>query len=170
MWYVIQVASGKELRTLRLSEKQIDNALFDECFIPHYEVKKKYHGTWHKRREILFPGYVFLVTDRIEQVAHELRALPMFTRLLGNSENFIPLSLQEIALISAFTSEKHRDIAMSEGIMEGDTIVVIKGALVDHSGLIQKVDRHKRIAYLSMEMFGRPMTVRVGLEIVAKRP
>lgn len=38
-----------------------------------------------------------------------------------------------------------------------------------HAGSIVKIDRHKRLAYLEMEMLGRKKNVKLGLEIVAKR-
>ena len=35
-------------------------------------------------------------------------------------------------------------------------------------GMIKKIDRHKRKAWLEVPMFGRVQTVQVGVEIVAK--
>ena len=35
-------------------------------------------------------------------------------------------------------------------------------------GLIRKIDRHKRMAYLEVEMFGRKIEMRAGLEIIEK--
>ena len=58
---------------------------------------------------------------------------------------------------------------MSEGIIEGDQIIVTRGPLCGKEGLIQKIDRHKRKAWLEMKMFGREQRVEVGLEIVEKR-
>lgn len=33
---------------------------------------------------------------------------------------------------------------------------------------IRRIDRHKRIAYLEIEMFGRTVEMKVGLEIIRK--
>lgn len=35
-------------------------------------------------------------------------------------------------------------------------------------GNIRRIDRHKRIAYLEIEMFGRTVEMKVGLEIIRK--
>ena len=35
-------------------------------------------------------------------------------------------------------------------------------------GLIRKIDRHKRMAYLKVEMFGRVVEMKVGVEIVER--
>jgi transcriptional antiterminator NusG len=169
MWYVVQVVGGKEKRVLTLIEKIIEPTVFEECFIPQYEVMKKFQGQWRTCAEILFPGYLFLVTDYADGLAQELHNVPAFTKLLSNGGKFIPLNTGEVAWLSAFTMRDNRIIEMSEGIIEGDKVVVFKGPLMNYSGLIRKVNRHKRIAYLDIGMFGRTMTVKVGIEIVRKR-
>jgi transcriptional antiterminator NusG len=168
MWYVVQVVGGKEKRVLTLIEKMIERTVFEECFIPQYEAMKKLKGQWQKCTEILFPGYLFFVTDHADELARELRAVPAFTKLLSNDGKFIPLNVDEVAWISAFTMPDNRVIEMSEGMIEGDKVIVLKGPLMNHSGLIRKIDRHKRIAYLDIEMFGRTMTIKMGMEIVRK--
>lgn len=168
MWYVVQVVGGKERQVLVLIEKMVGNAAFEECFVPQYEAMKRFQGQWQKRTEILFPGYLFLVTDYADRLAQELRAVPAFTRLLSNNGKFIPLNADEVAWISAFTERGSRIIGMSEGVIEGAKVIVFRGPLMNHGGLIRKIDRHKRIAYLDVEMFGRTMTVKVGMEIVRK--
>lgn len=54
-------------------------------------------------------------------------------------------------------------------MIEGDEIVILNGPLMNQTGLIKKIDRHKRLAYLEIEILGRTKTVKVGLEIVQKR-
>ena len=58
---------------------------------------------------------------------------------------------------------------MSEGVIEGDRIVVLKGPLVNRTGWIRKINRRKRTAYLEIEMFGRTIQTKIGLGIVRKR-
>ena len=57
---------------------------------------------------------------------------------------------------------------MSTGVIEGDEVVVLNGPLMGRTSLIKKIDRHKRLAYLELEMLGRKKTIKVGLEIIAK--
>ena len=56
---------------------------------------------------------------------------------------------------------------LSHELKEGDKLELL--TLKDHEGLIKKIDRHKRRAYLELEMFGRKIETQVGLEVVAKR-
>lgn len=170
MWYVVQVVGGQEKRVLALMQKFVDGDLLEECFIPQYEIMKRLQGVWQKRLEVLLPGYLFVVTKHPNKLANELRQVPAFTRLLGNNDTFIPLPDQEVAFINAFTQTDHRIVEMSEGIIEGDWIVVLNGPLMHQTGLIKKIDRHRRLAYLEIEILGRKKTVKVGLEIVRKKP
>ncbi len=169
MWYVVQVTSGQENRALALFDKFVDGRLIEECFSPQYEVMKRVRGQWLKRRENLLPGYVFVTTKHPEELATALRKVPTFTRLLGNDDTFLPLTDQEIVFINAFAQAPERVVEMSEGIMEGDKVIILNGPLMNQTGLIKRIDRHKRLAYLEIEILGRIKQVKVGLEIVHKR-
>lgn len=173
MWYVIQVIGGHEQQVLDQVRAIVDSAAYKRVFIPRYEIQKRYAGQWQMRKEILFPGYVFVDTKTPDLFHSELGKLSSMTRLLSSGDSsegkkFIPLTPQEQVLISAFIGDVDHVMKMSEGIIEGDEIVVLKGPLMNHSGLVRKIDRHKRLAYLEMDMFGRPLTIKAGLEIVRK--
>ena len=167
MWYVIQVFTGREEETKQLCKRLIPEEVLTDCFIPYRENMKKYLGKWHKEREILFPGYVFLITDRIEEVSVELKRVPGFTKLLGDRECLIALTNQEVAFIEHFGG-KDRVTEMSVGFIINDKIQIAQGPLIGMEGSIRKIDRHKRKAWVEVEMFGRKMEVQIGLEIVIK--
>ena len=49
-------------------------------------------------------------------------------------------------------------------------IIIMRGPLYGLEGSIVKVNRHKRIAIIKAEFMGGPREIKVGLEIVDKRP
>ena len=51
---------------------------------------------------------------------------------------------------------------------ENDKIIINEGPLIGLEGLITKIDRHKRIAYVNVELLGKLTRVQVGLEIISK--
>ena len=59
-------------------------------------------------------------------------------------------------------------VPVSVGIIENSVTKILSGPLKGKEGLIRKIDRHKRKAWLEVEMFGRKQEIQVGLEIVAK--
>ena len=166
--YVVQVIGGRESTGGELVRKHAGD-IVDECFLPSFELMRRKNGVWHKAVELLFPGYLFVKTDKPEQLAERLRRVPVFMRLLGSNDSFIPLAPDEVAWLEALTTAKTHVVEMSRGVIEGDNVIVTEGPLKGHEGMIAKIDRHKRLAYLDMRMFGRSKSVRIGLEIVRKR-
>ncbi len=166
--YVIQVVGGKEQHVCDLVNKLLSDGI-KECFIPRREVMRRVEGSWISIRETLFPGYLFVETDNIQHVMERLARITAFTRLLGVSdEKVIPLSQDEVAWLTALMKPLDKVVEMSVGVIEGDQVIVTDGPLKGHEALISKIDRHKRLAFLDMRMFGRTKTIKVGLEIVRK--
>jgi transcriptional antiterminator NusG len=141
--------------------------VLERCFLPCYEERKKLKGEWKTLKRILFPGYVFLVSDQVEELFFELKKVIGLTKLLGSGNEIVPLSEAEVSLLLSLGGEE-QVVEMSTGIIEGSTVLIQSGPLMGKEGLIKKIDRHKRKAYLEMEMFGRPQRVEVGLEITMK--
>jgi transcriptional antiterminator NusG len=167
MWYVIQVRTGTE-QSIRLQcEKRVQNTVLERCFLPCYEEKRKINGEWKTQKRILFSGYVFLVSDQIEELFFELQKINGMSRILGTGDTIVPLSEAEVNFLQGFGGED-QVVEMSTGIIEGSTVIVESGPLQGREGLIKKIDRHKRKAYLEVEMFGRTQRVEVGLEITMK--
>lgn len=167
MWYVVQVKGGAEQKAIALIEIHAGDDVVKECFTPLYEKMVKFRGEWKTWLMPLLPGYIIVVTDEVNQLCAELKRIPAFTRILGDESGFIPLSQPEMSWIRAFTEKGDRVIGMSEGIIEGDEIIVLRGPLMGHTAWIESVNRHKRLAYLRMNMFGRVITTKCGLSIVS---
>ncbi|MCC2255204.1 antiterminator LoaP [Ruminococcus sp. CLA-AA-H200] len=167
MWYVMQVRTGTE-ESIRLQcRSNISEAVLEHCFIPYYEEKKRIRGEWTIQKKVLFPGYVFVVTEKMEQLYESLKTVIGLTKLIGTGREIVPLTEEEQQFLLGFGGED-QVVEMSEGIIEGEKILVTKGPLVGKEGYIRKIDRHKRKAWLEMEMFGRVQEIEAGLEIVRK--
>lgn len=167
--FVVQVIGGQEDRAAALIAKLAQGAV-DDCFVPKREVMHRKSGQWHRILEKLFPGYVFVQTSTPEQVREVLGRLPAFTRMFTFAgDACLPLTADEVAWINATTNVDTHVMEMSEAVIEGDRVVVACGPLKGREASITRIDRHKRLAWVGMDMFGRHKTIRVGLEIVSKR-
>lgn len=167
MWYVIQVKTGSEEVVSMMCQKMISKEILEESFVPRYERKKRYRGVWNLERPILFPGYVFLITDREDELFHALKKIPQLTKMLGDDEGAIALYEDEIRFLQTFGNNE-RVVEMSYGYQEGDKVIITEGPMQGYEGLIRKIDRHKRVAKLDVEFFGRTTDIWVGVEIVEK--
>ena len=90
----------------------ISSDILKRCFIPYYQQKKRFQGKWHIQERILFPGYVFLIAENLEQLAENLRKVTGMTRLLGTGDEIIPLSQEEVELLLKLGKEEQL-VAMS---------------------------------------------------------
>lgn len=168
MWYVVQVRTGMEQEIMTQCRKIIPSSILERCFIPYYEMMKKYQGEWHKEKKVLFPGYVFMSTDDIDSLYMELKRVIGLTKLIGNGEEIIPLRQEDTRFLKKFGKEK-QVVKMSKGVILDEKVIITDGPLKGKEGIIKKIDRHKRKAYLAVPIFGRILDAQVGLEITEKR-
>ena len=169
MWYAVQVATGREETARDMCRKLIDKELYEDIFIIRFDKAKRYYGEWHKEKEIMFPGYMFINTDNPNKIYEQLKNVPELTKILGrDGEEFSAIEPYKEEMFKAMVSEDY-EIPISIGVIEGDKVIVKEGPLVGMEAYIKKIDRHKRIAILKTEMFEQKIGVSVGLEIIKKK-
>lgn len=168
MWYAVQVRSGYEEEIKKQCKAIIPGDILEQCFIPYYESMKRYCGEWHKVRKVLFPGYVFMISEDLESLFFNLKHVTGLTKILGTDNDFVSLSEEEVRFLMEFGKAEHV-VEMSKGIITNSRVTILEGPLIGHEGCIKRIDRHRRIAYLKINIMGREVDVQVGLEIVEKR-
>ena len=168
MWYVVWTKTGQEEKVMELCRKEIaETGAFEECFLPKYEKAWKENGKWGIKKDILFPGYLFFVTNEVDRLFAELRKIPELTKILGDGEGPVPLYEHEIEFLEKYTNREHT-LEMSTGDLIGGQLIVTDGPLKDFQGKVVHIDRRKREATLELEFFGRTTRIKVGLEVVRK--
>lgn len=171
-WYVIHTMTGKENELLSYINDRIPEDIANECFIPKRERNKKFTGKWRIVTEILFPGYVFVKTSQPQDLFLCLKDIPMFTNLLGDSENyFIALSENETEFVTKIGNgrDDHTIKISMVDFSEGDTVEYLEGDLKCFEGQIKRFDKRRRQAVVETEMFGRTMELYLGFEFLRKR-
>lgn len=167
MWYVIQVYTGKEEETADQCRARVAVGT-EEVFVPLVERMTKVRGEWEVVRTRLFPGYVFIETDRPGDLYMRLKEVRAMTRLLKTGEEITPLYREEEEYLRSLEDEEHV-VRYSEGYLEGERLVVTSGALKGQEGKIRKILRHKRLVVLEVPLLGREVEVTLGLGVVEKR-
>lgn len=167
MFYAMQIMTGQEEKTEKLCRTIIEQPLLSDIFYPQAETMRKCRGIWIKISEPLFPGYLFADTNHVEKLFSKLKLVPRLTRLLGVGMTPIPLSDGEAGLLGQILNGNHT-AEFSIGFIEGDRLVIESGAMKGMEGMVKKIDRHKRIAFLEIDMFGRKVDMKLGLEVVRK--
>lgn len=110
---------------------------------------------------------VCFFAENPEKLVNGLRKVIGLTKLIGTGDEIVPLVQEEIDLLMKIGTDKQL-VEMSSGIIENDRVQILAGPLMGMEGNIRRIDRHKRTAYLEIEMFGRTVEMKVGLEIIRK--
>lgn len=166
---MIWTLTGKEEIVKEEILVQIGQENKDKIHILTRDRKQKYRGEWQSRKEKLFPGYLFmdLEASQVEPVRQILRKATEHAKVLKTGDELYPIHAQEEQFLRRLTRDT-TNVAVSVGVIEGDQIIVKEGPLIGMEGMIKRIDRHKRMAVLEVELFNRVSEVKVGLEIVEK--
>ena len=167
MWYVMQVPTGQEGALKEKCEQMIHRPVLEKCFVPYYDEMRKQHGIWSVVRRVLFPGYIFMITQQPKELKIALGKMQGWKNLLSTGDEIVPITSAEEKALEELMSQGHV-IRASRGIIQDDKIIVTEGPLMGKEGLIRKIDRHKRLAYLEMELMGEKIQTRVSLEVYDK--
>lgn len=167
MWYVIQVYTGKELE---IAQQCRDRVMADgeDVFVPLAERWTKICGERTLITSRLFPGYVFIETDQIEDFYQRLNRIYAMTKVLRTGEEMTPIQKEEEAYLRRLGGDEHV-VKYSEGYMEGDRLVVTSGPLKDFEGNVKKILRHKRLVVMEVPLLGQAVEVTLGLGVVERR-
>ena len=134
-------------------------------------------GEWHQATDVLFPGYVLVETDDPSQLEDALGVLSrpaLLVRAAGNA--IATLEPEEAALIRQLAGST-RTVGASVGEIVNGILHISSGPLAGLEGLVSKIDRHRRAAYLAPAAFhtltGASVQTprrmpRVALEVVSK--
>ena len=172
-WYVMSVLTGKEnssvedIRVYNI-EKSIDHIL---PFVPTRETFFKKNGDIKKETSIMFPGYLFIETsigtyDFFNYVKDLRRKLHNTMTVLKYGEsNEIAIRWEERLVLMKLMNHEWC-VKTSLGFKENDTVKIKEGALVGCEGQIKKIDRHKMIALIEMNIFKKKSLIEVGLQII----
>lgn len=162
-WYVIQTRVKEEEKLVSLIERLIPPAkgLYRKCFVPKSENVWRLRGMNLTEIEVLFSGYVFVITDNPEALFMELKSVPRLSKILGevngdDGREFIPLSAREQEFMENILDPS--DYVVYRSIIHRDErgrIDMAKGALEHYVDKIVKVDNTHRRILIDLEMFGR---------------
>lgn len=165
-FYVVSVRPGEEAKFLRVARDRIgeERARF------HWPRRKLTIRRRGKREDSLapvFPGYVFLETDRIdEEIFSTVKRLPGFYRFLESNDRVRPLAGDDLELVTHFV--RYGDVIGKSRVTfdENSRIEVKDGPLAGLEGRIVKVDRRKQRAKVRLDLYEDSFLVDFGFELL----
>ena len=168
MWYVLWTNTGQEEKTRQWIYQYVDSSLYTRCAIPYRLKKHYYKGQSRIVKLLLFPSYVFVETDQIEEFVNNIKWFPGFNVVLHMGDIYCPVYEHEEIILTRLIAENDV-IDISTGYMEGDKVHILSGPLNGMEGQIKKVKPRQGVAILEMCFFNRTAEVSLGLELIEKR-
>lgn len=171
MYFVINTMSKKEDEMLNRIKKSINENIYSEMFIVKRKRLRKKEGSWLEYEEKIFPGYIFVETDKPKEFASILRRIEGFKRLVGTGDigymTYLPLVEDEEKMINDLIGKESKTIDLSYiKIDEGRNFKIISGPLCGYEGKVIKYDLHKKTALISIPFASRETSVQVGIDII----
>ena len=177
MYYVVQVKTGKEEKTIQAIKKQLVDKLGEELaerydvFSPYKMSLKKFKDKYKEVVERCFPGYIFVETDDPKELFVQLYFTPEYTKLLGRvgySMMFTPLNEDEARMIDIlYSRNSDRITKISDIVIEpGEKIRVLTGPLEGVLGQAKSINLHKRLVVIGFTLCGRPVEVTLSINIL----
>lgn len=167
MWCVLKCRPGKSDEIMEACRRKISPDILRDIFTFTCERMKRYQGSWHVEIRPMFPDYIFLETDCIEELSRQLEPFRQFTEILEDSSMLRRVSTEEELILRKLCGRVHH-LGMSQGYIRDGITHVVNGPLVGMERRIRKIDRHKRIAHLEFDREGMREPVIAGLEIKSK--
>lgn len=164
---MIQVYTGTEEEICQKCRRKVMEKN-EDIFVILAERMTKIQGRWELITNRLFPGYVFVDTERIEDFFMRLKRVDAMTKILRTGEDMTPIYPEEESYLRLLGGDD-RIVKYSEGYLEGEKLIVTSGAMKDYRGTIKKVLRHKRLVVLEVPLMGQTIEVTVGLGIVKRQ-
>ncbi len=167
-FFAIQVWTGKENEYAKLCGQ---SGLSLEIIIPKKVLNIRRKAVVKKEEKPIFPGYVFIASDRPELELGQrtiIKQTKNFLRILPKTSNPSPIRDADRKLLSHIISfGKLADISKVY-FDTNDRIVVMEGPMKGLEGCIVKVDKRKRRAKLRLDMCENMFLVDLGFDLIDK--
>jgi transcriptional antiterminator NusG len=164
-WFALFVKAGQEDKVkMRLEYRFHEDP---KVFVPKRIIMERKKGIWYKHTHTLFPGYIFLCGEILDEVLEKLRNVPGIYKLLCTDRTPVRIPNAEIEVFTHLMMDDDC-IDISEGYWEGDEIKIIKGPLLALMGSIVSIDKRKGRARVKLSFLGEERVVDLGLDMIDK--
>ena len=170
MWDGIQTVNGQEQQVCTWINQRMNQTLYERCFIPLFEDVWRKEGIGHISVKKTFAGYVFIKTDRPNEVYEELRRIPRLAIMLSDQmdqnnqkeKTFIPVSAEEEKFLRSIYTDGIMRVSYIEKNSNGRVTTII-GPLEQYQEYIIKLDLSHRRAVAEIPLFGQIRRMKFGL-------
>src|SRR5690348_6775960 len=139
-WYVIQCKTREDCRALEHLERQ-----GYACYRPTLSVEKLRHGRRSTSQESLFPGYLFVQLDQVEDNWAPIRSTRGVIQIVRFSEDPAPMPHE---VIESIRERLAKGPPRTPYLQPGEQVVIAEGAFSDVEAIFVADDGSERVMLL----------------------
>lgn len=147
-----------------LCKKTLSSKAIQNVFIFTYDQLRRYKGAWHLERKLLFPAHVFLESENENILRKELRKSNITVK---QKNRLSRMDKEEEQVLKILCGREHH-LQMSRGLIDKGIPHITEGPLKGMESRICKIDRHKRLARITITKRQDYGWLPAGLEITEK--
>ena len=167
IWYVLDFPEDWDEPEQRgFVERCKKEKFIKSIFHPFCDRLKKYQGVWHLEQKCLFSHCIFLEGDNREKLEDFLQLHYLELRKETGKSVFMAVDETAMGVLQELCG-KHASVGVSRGYIHQGNTYVTEGPLKGKERIIRKIDRHKRLARITIPIPGKNLAD-VALEIYAK--
>ena len=164
-WYVAQIYAGYEeaIKTdlLRRVQEEGLSDFFGEVLIPTAKLKQMFESAESPKNEHqLFPGYLLIEMEPVQEAIRLVTTTPRIIRLLG------ALAQKEIERIMSQMKGEVAVAAKKSDFVIGSEVEIAEGPFAGFVGIIDKVEEENEKLVVMVSIFGRMTPVELGFDQV----
>lgn len=188
-WYVVHTYSSYERRVKQNLEQRIVNFDMEDVIFQIEIPMEKYVDVKKTTRQIKerprIPGYVLVraIIDEDNEAWRLIKETPAVTGFVGNPQQPVPLTLEEVVGMLAPTPEEAILVQVEEGKVEaapskseevrvdfevGESVTVIDGPFATMPATISEISAETRKLKVLVTIFGRETPVELSFSQVTK--
>lgn len=169
-WYAICVKTGYEDDFCRYTDIIRDQRYAEieyTLLVPKRKIFERKQGIWREVVKTMFPGYVLLETDLIQDFFLHSRNSPHVIRFLRENSHFLEVKKDEIEQILRLADYQGL-IEISKAFVENERVRITEGPLLGREGIIKKIDKRKGRAKVKFTINQKVFLIDLGIEFMKK--
>jgi transcription termination/antitermination protein NusG len=164
-WYVVQVFAGYENIIKADIEKKIEEQnlqdLFGSILIPSAKMKQLFVGPEAAKDQQLFPGYMLIEMEGVEEAFRLVKSTARIVRLLST-----PISKREMERID---SQVKGEVVVAREVPKfemGREVEIKEGPFSGFMGIVENIDDESEKLTVMVSIFGRMTPVELSFDQV----
>lgn len=170
-WYTLRVQTNKErVVSHKIQTEMNRQSFYCNTLIPIEKIFYAKNGKQLHKDKMLYPGYLFIETNNIDEMRNIIRDISGHSGLLKDRQgNFLTLKDSEIKKMTQdMVAEKEKEKIDYFMFSIGEEISIKTGIFAEFKGMVEEVFKEKQKLVVSVPIFGKRTNIDLDFVQVEK--